>query len=142
MNTHSEKTLRFASSCFFISICTSDTTVSARALVESTSLARVHVKVSAGKFTGEFFPVPQPLFAGFAMERVETDPQRTCTVGDFFISHTSDFSPPPPKLQQMTLPVPSCQASTKVHTAFRKQAGNRSLDHFDNSEKCRAFWLS
>lgn len=102
--------LKICLQLFFISICTSDTTGSARALVENTSLASVHVKVSACKFTQEVFPVPQSPFTGFAIERVEIDPQTTCTAGDFFLSHISEFSPPPPKLQQMTLSVPSCQS--------------------------------
>lgn len=48
--------------------------------------------------------------------------------------HISEFSPPP-KLQHMTSPTPSCQVSAKVHPAFRNQVGNRSLDHFHNDEK-------
>ena len=82
---------------------------------------------------GGFF-LPLIAFAGFAIERVENDPQRTCSAGDFFLSYISEFSPPP-KLQHMTSPTPSCQVSAKVHPAFRNQVGNRSLDHFYNGEK-------
>lgn len=96
-------------------------------LVENRSLARAHVKVSACKFT-EFFPSPNH-FAGFTMERVESDPQQTFSEGDFFPSHISEFSPPP-KLQHTSSPVPSCQVS-----AIRNWVGNRSLDHFHNGEK-------
>lgn len=82
---------------------------------------------------GGFF-LPLIAFAGFAIERVESDPQRTCSAEDFFLSRIFEFSPPP-RLQHMTSPTPSCQISAKVHPAFRNQVGNESLDHFYNGEK-------
>lgn len=47
--------------------------------------------------------LPLITFAGFAIERVESDAQRICSAGDLILSHISEFSPPP-KLQHITSP--------------------------------------
>lgn len=133
MNIHSEKTLRFAYCCFSpvfaqaVPLHLPESWWKTQALQE---LMWKRLQVCRGGFF-----LPLITFADFAIERVERDAQRTCSAGDFFLSHISEFSPPP-KLQHMNSPTPSCHVSAEVHPAFRNQVGNRSLDHFCNSEKC------
>lgn len=132
MNIHSEKTLKICLYLSFTSICTVISLFLRERWWKTQTLQGFMWKCLHANSQRRDFPSPN-CFCWFCHRKGRNDPQRTHSAGDFFLSHISEFSPPP-RLQHMTSPMPLCQISAEVHPAFRNQAGNRSLDYFHKGE--------